>query len=218
MRGLIGLYHLDRNLGRLVEFVDSRFGTPESLMLELPVDWREQKDRLTTPNYFYTLAKEYESRGSKIIAGDRNRNLVGPVLSVEFLELEKQIRTGEWHPKDMKEWSRDFFCVLGEPLRYKAHAKASLLSSAKRLERNKGFLEAFDTENPQLTIIGDAHAEYLKSQRTETNYIHFMIDSPQHRLLHMLDSIFWRKTAYDTLQVSPCSKKRYMPPPAGKNS
>lgn len=207
MKELIGLYHLDGNLERLVEFVDSRFGTPESLMLELPLDWREEKDRLTTDNYFYTLAEEYEPRGTKIMAGDRKKYIVDPKHPDEFLEFEKQLRNGEWQPENIVEWSNGFFGLLGEMFRYKAKLRINHLSSAKAIERNEGLLEAFNEQDPQVTIVGDEHARYLKSQRPDTHYTYFMIDSPLYHFLHMRDNVFWRKTAYDSLQVSPPSKK-----------
>ncbi|MEK6946770.1 MAG: hypothetical protein AABX32_04130 [Nanoarchaeota archaeon] len=206
MGELIGLYHLDRDLESLVKFVDSKFGVPESIMLELPTNWRKHQGRLTNEKYFHRLAEEYESRGTRIIAGDKNRHIVEPPLSEWLLDLEEKLRNGEWNPNTLTEWSKEFFGVVGEILRYKFLLNWNMLSPSKDRIRNQGFLEAFNEENPEVIVVGDSHARYLKSERPDVHYTYFMTDSPLNHFLHARDNIFWRRVAYDSLQVSPSSR------------
>ncbi len=207
MNEIIGLQHLKGSLESLVNFVDSEFGTPRSLMLELPCDWRCCKDRIITSKYFYKLAEEYEPRGTRIIAGDRNRYVVEPLSPEWFLNFDEQLRKGEWHPETLVEGLKDFSGILGEILRYEIKLILNRLSPAKTQKRNEGLLEAFNEQNPDLTIVGDSHAQYLKSNRPDAHYTYFMIDSPLHHFLHMRDNIFWRTTVYDSLHISRLSKK-----------
>lgn len=205
MKEIIGLHHLKEDLESLVNFVDSEFGTPESLMLELPCDWRCRKDMIITSKYFYKLAEEYGPRGTRIIAGDRNRYIVEPLLPEWFLNRDEQLRKGEWQPETLGEGIKGFFEILGEILRYEVKLTLNRLSPAKTQKRNEGLLEAFNEEKPGITIVGDSHAQYLKSNGPDAHYTYFMVDSPLHHFLHMRDNIFWRKVGYDSLHVSPPS-------------
>ena len=171
-------------------------------MLELPPNWRDHKERLITPRYFYGLAAEYEARGTRIIAGDRNRSVVEHQLSEGFLRLEEQIRKNEWCPT-MTEWIGGFLYAVVELGWNKIETGINLLSPAKDRKRNEGFLNAFNEEDPQVSIVGDHHAGYLKSRRPDAHYTYFMTDSLLHHFVHVRDNLIWRRQAYDTLHISP---------------
>ncbi len=209
MKPIIGLYHTTGTLESLIGYVNSTFGTPKSLMLELPPDWREHQGGLRgNDNFFYPLAEEYERRGTKIIAGDINRYVVEPPPSEWEKEFErKYIQGGEWQRANFIEQARAYFGLLDEWVKYTMKVKLNLLSPAKGRRRNEGLLNAFNEENPELTVLGDFHARYLKSHRTDVNYIHFIIDSPFYRFIHWNDKALWRRVAYDSLQASPLPRK-----------
>lgn len=201
MSNVIGVLHVVGNLDRLIETIDSDFGTPESLMLELPTNWREHRERSIEDKYFHRLADEYENRGTRIIAGDKNRYIVEPQLSKWFLDLEEKLRKGEWNPNTLTEWSKGFFGVVGEMLKYKFLLNWNLLSPSKDRIRNKGFLEVYDESQPELTVVGCAHGRYLKNQRPDIYYTFFMTDSLIERMAFPIHYYLWCSARADSYKV-----------------
>lgn len=184
MNEIIGVMHVDWNLEKLIELIDLNFGTPKSLMLELPPNWRELKGRwkdlegrLNKLPYFFKLANEYEKRGTEIIAGDKNYYVIEPQYSKEYLEFEEKLRKVEMHPETIKEWKKSLRIVIGELIRYNAILGWNLLHLSKHKKKNEGILEVFDETNPELTVVGGAHARFLRNHRHDIHYTFFMTDS-----------------------------------------
>ncbi len=171
MTDLIGLLHRERNLDKVIDFVNKKYGPPESLMLELPSDWRKNTENIGDKDtFFYVLAKEYESRGSQIIAGDLNRIVHSPPLSKKATEIEKKIRNKDFEYETNFDGFKDLAILMSEIIRYKTIKNYNLLSSKKGEIRNSGFLTALNSSDPEVIIIGDHHAQYLKIHRPELKY------------------------------------------------
>ena len=173
MQTVIGVYHVEENREKLVDFVIENYGVPKSLMLELPTYWQELDYFKKT--YFYFLADRFKARGTRIVAGDRESDLVVPKSFCEKIqELESK-----------KSVLRKFFW-----LKYFAHEIRKNLSNTKvdRL-RNISFLEAFEEENPELTIVGDDHARFIKDFCPGVEYVHFRSNTP------LEDKLFYKKNS-----------------------
>lgn len=206
MKDVIGVLHVNRNLEHLVRFIDGRYGTPDSLMLELPSDWRDDKDRVYAPKYFYELAKRYEERGTKIIAGDKKRDVVEPQHPQWFLDFEERLRNDKWNPKTYREWAKGFLRLTSECLRYFSLLAWNLLSPTKHRIRNEGFLEAYDESQPDLTVVGCVHGKFLKNHRPDTNYIFFMGNSLIENLALPVHYYLLRSARADSYAVLPPSR------------
>lgn len=170
MANLIGVYHTDRNLEKLIEYVSDNYGVPSSMMLEIPPYWREVIDKPLgrNNNYFFHLAKQFEDKGSRIIAGDKN---FGVIISKDlYNKLNEVFSEGaKTFRGKVNLITRRLF--LG--LKAKIIVETNLNNPKKSLFRNQGFLEIFEEEKPELTIIGDSHAQYIKKFYPNLDYTRF---------------------------------------------
>ncbi len=66
------------------------------------------------------------------------------------------------------------------------------LSSKKRNQRDKGMLEVYLEKKPDLIIVGDYHARYLKKNNIDLNYILFRGNSWRENLI----SYFYQNSKY----------------------
>ena len=188
---LIGVEHVPRiarmredweEIKRLIEFVDTKIGTPQSLMLEIPPEWKKVSQNLRQyVSKFFPLAEEYERRGIRVIGGDRNLYVVAPPIHDEIFDLDRRFEARNFRAhKDHKvSWGEAFadvatiFIIGAYMTHYMARKGLNSLVPSKIAKRNQGLLQAFDDEHPQVAILDQKRAEYLKSQRPWVNYIPF---------------------------------------------
>lgn len=172
MNRMIGVIHLSRNLKRLMRYIDSDYGTPRSLMLEIPPDWEDRYKKGCPDGYFYDIAVEFKNRGSRIIAGDRNRHIIEPASTQRMIDTYGRFKGNEWNPQTFSEWVKGAYdTLIGGMVIYPLTCAKNALIPSKHRIRNQGFLEAYDETNPELTIIGAGHGRFLKHSRPEIEYI-----------------------------------------------
>jgi hypothetical protein len=204
MTELIGLAHVPENWERLKTYLDNRYIRINSLMLEVPPNWRKLVDQdYARERFFCPLAELYEWRGTRIIAGDRNRHVIEPEMPDEFFELEKRIRLG-LEPNTLKRLKAKFK-LRGNYFKYATKIDFNLMSPSKSAKRNEGFLEAVIEESPEVIIVGDAHAQYIKAQRPDIHYTYFRTNSQslKYNWIMLMNQTAWRKVPYDQLQIYP---------------
>ncbi|MBI2138051.1 hypothetical protein HYU13_00545 [Candidatus Woesearchaeota archaeon] len=181
MGTIIGVLHFEKNLERLIEHIDAEYGTPRSLMLELPVDWREF--RMLSRGYFEKLAEEYERRGTRIIAGDKNHYRVEhPKLMRLFKKDEEEFRERQSDPGRAGEPQKDKWAAIAKMVLYMSSTFLNTVRPSNIREINLGILEAYNESNPDLAIVGCMHAKYLKKMRPDSHYTFFHSDSFFERL------------------------------------
>lgn len=160
MGKLIGVYHVRKNLTNLIRYILENEGLPKKVMLELPLNWREIKDTaLLTDSYFFALARFLEHNGSEVIAGDIYNHYDKKLINKENNFILKGINS-------LKDVANILVLCLKDYSRY-CYNNLNLI---RRKQRNKGFLEIFDETGPDMTIVGDMHAKYLKSARPYLDY------------------------------------------------
>ena len=195
MTQLIGLFHYECNLPKLIEYIDANFGTPQSLMLELPPDWKRYERQNHHLNYFMELAKEYEKRGTHIIAGDRNSYAVAARISDRFLDLEERLQT---EPNlHLPEKLKIIATLSALVVAYNLRTQFNLRVPSKVRKRNEGFVEAYDEEKPEVVVIGDEHAKFIKSQRPEVHYAYFTLKGDLFWVLDKIENPFGRRIQPD---------------------
>jgi len=170
---IIGVHHHEHNLGALINYVTAEYDTPKRLMLELPLYWRELKDTpITEDSYFYTLAETFEKRGSEIIAGDINHGLI---VSRSLCDRANQSLS-----KQADNWP-DLFNLIGERLWLRLSSEIivrwNLLNPYKNRQRDYGMLKVLEETKPELTIVGDSHAQYITRKRPDLDYTRFRSDT-----------------------------------------
>ncbi|MDD5132923.1 MAG: hypothetical protein PHD81_03700 [Candidatus Nanoarchaeia archaeon] len=170
MQHLIGVYHVNKNLDSLIKYINNKFGIPKTLMLELPPFWKEVKEGFLAKNnkYFEEIAKEFERKGSRIIAGDASFEIIFPRKLYD--EYDNIFTTNPDNLSDkLKLIGQGTITIL------KAIKKVELNLRNKRLceIRDIGFLNTFLSEKPELTVVGDAHAQYIASKIPNLDYTLF---------------------------------------------
>ncbi|MDD5700371.1 MAG: hypothetical protein PHH00_04285 [Candidatus Nanoarchaeia archaeon] len=166
MQNLIGVYHVESNLERLISYVSEQHGVPKSLMLELPPYWREIKNGYIARdnNYFFKLAETFEEKGTEIIPGDTCMDLAVPRELYDKLDYMYDKKATSFREKLDSLW-----LVIKGNLAIQRY----LFSPKREKLRDEGFLRAFDEGRPELTIVGDFHAEYIKRIHPEVRYTRF---------------------------------------------
>ena len=197
MSQLIGLLHYECNLPNLIKYIDTTFGTPKSLMLELPPDWRRYENQKHHLNYFMELAGEYEKRGTHIIAGDRNSYAVAARISDKFLGLEERLQTEPNLP--LPEKLKIIATLSALVVAYNLRTQFNLRVPSKVRKRNEGFVEAYDEEKPEVIVVGDEHAKFLKSQRPEVPYTYFTLKGEVFWVLDKIENPLGRSIRPDSI-------------------
>ncbi len=181
MGKLIGVYHHDGNIEHLIDYVLGNNGVPEKLMLELPSCWRELRGgHLARVNYyFYRIAEVFEDRGSEIIPGDICLDLIFPRSLWEKLdEAYSQV------DPSFAERFRTSLLIM----KARFTSQLNLLNPIKSGQRNKGFLKVVEEFHPDLSIVGDDHARYLKAHSPDLDYTRFRSNTLSEQFVHYTDA------------------------------
>lgn len=171
MTKLIGTNTNYSQLPLFKKILNKEFEGIEKVMLQLPQDWSNYKKTFNQHEYFYELAKNFEDKNKIIIPGDLNHYSQYPHPSEKKISIEKKINFMQgnpeygvgnllkeilrWYPQEIKE-----DCSI---IRYS-------FSPKRAQQRKDGFLNAYDIFQPELIIVGDKFAKYLKQQRENIDY------------------------------------------------
>ncbi len=169
MQHVIGVHHFEENLPKLVELIEREHSGAKCVMLELEPDWKELRTKweFLNESYFYSLASKFEDNGTEVIAGDTEYYLVMPNLLKKIEELRiRYLESKEDKQRIMRE--AKLFYLFGKLRLY-----FNINNPIKSKRRDSAFLKSFDETKPDLTIVGCAHAEYIKKHRPAVNYTYF---------------------------------------------
>lgn len=157
---LFGVENDKSKIDRQMQVFDEVMGKkPDSVMLELPLNWEKAKD-LTGGTHFFELGRIFEKQGVKVIPGDVNNHADERIC--DFL-AENYNPDGGLDDQ----WKVDAFRRLRELIRYKV---SFLWPFYMRKSRQKGFLERYNETRPEAVILGDMNAWKLKKEIPEMEY------------------------------------------------
>lgn len=184
MQSIIGVYHDERNLDVLIDHIIIRHGTPKEVMLELPIYWREVRDKpVARTDYFYKIAETFEKRGSIIIPGDINHNLIVSRKLYDMIDDEYS-QKADTNLEKISLLKRRLLALIAE-----ATVSYNLWSEKKCEQRNEGFLRVFEETKPLLTIIGNAHAQYIMKKFPDLDYTLFRSNTFLENIEHCKDML-----------------------------
>mgnify|MGYP001605920076 CR=1 FL=1 len=159
---ILGVCHLMCRLEHVDSFLTKRYPNGiESMVIEIPSN-REELAPYTNPSFFEILSDRFEEKGTKVINGDISRPIPAWIKkAVDYCQSDKATL-----PEKLA-------CYVGIAIPYNAYTKAyyGLYDGFISHKRDKHFEEVIREVNPQIVLVGDAHARVLRKKFKDATYV-----------------------------------------------
>lgn len=161
---IIGFSHKDRNLDKVDKYLTTTFsGGIRKLMLELP-SWADRPHRVNGPEsengIFENLARRQLSRCQEIIYGDVGER--NPLLPPKWIgDLIRRLPS-RWRGK-----ATIFTYDVMQEIDINMDVLASMFGNRAR---DIAMAKVLENERPDLVLLGNAHAAFLKKQFPQAQY------------------------------------------------
>ncbi|MFH1064398.1 MAG: hypothetical protein V1729_04925 [Candidatus Woesearchaeota archaeon] len=189
---IIGVTHSRNEISQVVAmYIDQNHPNLESIMLELPPEYK----RLDGNEYpfFRPMADYYESKGVRVIPGDRKRWAVMGLSYDEAVDM--------YHNNFLKFITLDYISTY-----------VGFLNGRLFRDRNQDMDALCKQEKPEVVVVGAIHAKYLKAQNPGSQFHYF---TERERIIRKIvnrstfrsaDSIWY----IDADSCNPAIKKEYL--------
>ena len=157
---ILGTYHAKWRWEKIEKKLEERYPKGiNSLVIEVPANLEENREYANEDSLFILLANKYQNLGGRVIYGD---------IPYDFAFSKKLKRIEKENARGLKR----FFQELGVTMEYLLTTDITGFREGvlKKRERDEHFAEVIKRENPQVVIVGGAHAKYLSKVFPEANY------------------------------------------------
>lgn len=165
MQTIIGTCHTPNSVDEMCEYILDNYGIPKTIMLELS----KEEYSLNSDRYFEYVAKFFEEQGSTIIFDDVP--FKGDISIIKHYSGFHQFAV-------TSSSTASFAKLLLEVIKYYTMNFVNFfyilyIVLFKNKTRNEFMLNTFLEKKPDLTLLGNAHAKFLKNKLKDNDNIKF---------------------------------------------
>lgn len=157
---ILGTYHANWRRKRVEKKLQEMYPKGiESLIIEVPINFEENRDYADVDNFMIFLADKYKSLGTKVVYGDTSYDFV---FGKKLRKIERENARG----------LKRFFQELSVTIEYLFTTDVGGFKRGilEKRERDEHLAKVIKREKPQVVIVGGAHAKYLCKVFPMANY------------------------------------------------